>query len=642
MKKILHKTAALVAAAVLTVCTQPFTACAEDDDELKCPSGATVSSVISSQKKIDAHPYNTEHSKTDSARVELIFHDNEILYTRYYGCTNIEEHTLADENSVFEWGSLSKTFVWVSIMQLWEQGKIDLGEDIRTYLPDDFIRHLKYDDPITLMDIMNHKGGWCEKFYDSTSEDMAEMPSLEEALKNVEPAQTYRPGEVASYSNWAASLAGLIVQRVSGMDYIDYVHKNIFEPLGMEHTSAGPDFTDNPWVREQRLKMNCYEISTHNSYQENADGTTEEEMIEEFKSKGTCLFNDQLYPCGSITGTLGDLATYAQALVNDDHPLFKNAETQEKLFSGSSFYGNTDIPSFSYGFDVKEYNYTRTFGHTGATFGCVANMEFDPVSKFGVVGLSNCGDDFPNYLCQFVFGRLKAKKYIGENYEKFDLTPYSGYYSDTRTHAAGLGKFILYMDAFSIDSINAAKVADGVFLEYHSEEYYDDTIYSIVEHSDGRRGIVNSCSEYLEIKHYVPKLCLLAGFMLCGVASLFILLAKRKLNKARKASPLSFAHIITAGQFAKIISLAAMISIVIFRINEENTDGLTKTQGMIIGITQIICMVICAAALLAAAYSFITKKKLPYGRIRSLSCFTGNLITVSAMIFFEMYNFWCC
>ena len=287
MKNLLRKTAAFIAAAVLTVCTQPFNAFAENEDEQKCPSGLTVSKLISSQEKIASHPYNIEHSKTDSARVELVFHGDEIIYTRYFGCTNIEEHTPADENSVFEWGSISKTFVWVSIMQLWEQGKIDLEADIRTYLPDNFFRHLKYDDPITLMDIMNHKGGWCEKFYDSTSEDMAEMPSLEEALKNVEPAQTYRPGEVASYSNWAAALAGLIVQRVSGMDYVDYVHKNIFEPLGMEHTAVAPNLTDNPWVREQRLKMNCYEVSTHSGYEESEDGVIEEGIIEEFKSKGT-------------------------------------------------------------------------------------------------------------------------------------------------------------------------------------------------------------------------------------------------------------------------------------------------------------------------------------------------------------------
>lgn len=641
MKRILRRTAALIASAVLSVCTQPFVALAEDEDVLRCPSGATVSAVISIREKEDERDYMVNRKDSSNANVSLIFHGDDILYTRYYGCTNIEEHQLADENSVFEWGSISKTFVWVSIMQLWEHGKIDLDADIRTYLPDNFFRHLKYDDPITITDIMNHRGGWCEKFYDSTSEDMTEMPSLEEALRNTEPAQTYRPGEVASYSNWAASLAGLIVQRVSGMDYVEYVHKNIFEPLGMEHTAAGPDLTDNPWVREQRLKTLCYEISGHEVVKENENGTVEYTYVDEFKSRGTCLFNDQLYPCGSITGTLADLATYAQAFVNDEHPLFKNAETQEKLFSGSAFYGNTDIPSHSYGFIVNEYNDTRTFGHSGATFGCLSIMEFDPVSKFGVVGLTNSRDDSPNELLNPVFGRLKANRYLGGNYEKADITPYSGYYSDTRTYAAGLSKFMLYMNAFSLEDIDAAQVADDVFLECHSEDWYDDTLYGIVNTSDGRRGIVSGCSEYLEIKHYIPKLFLLAGFMLCGIASLFILLAKRKLNKAGMAAPLPFAHIITAAQFAKIISLAAMISIIVIHF-KENNDGLTGTEGMVIGITQLVCLALCVLAFLAAAYSFIAKKKLPYGKIRSISCLTGNLITVSAMIFFEMYNFWCC
>ena len=143
MKRILRRTAALIAAAMLAICTQPFSAFAKDEDVLKFPSGATVSSVISIHDKIDAHHEIAANRDKSNANVQLIFHGDEILYTRYYGCTNIEEHTLANENSVFEWGSISKTFIWVSIMQLWEQGKIDLEADIRTYLPDDFFRHLK-------------------------------------------------------------------------------------------------------------------------------------------------------------------------------------------------------------------------------------------------------------------------------------------------------------------------------------------------------------------------------------------------------------------------------------------------------------------------------------------------------------------
>ncbi|WP_141630154.1 hypothetical protein [Ruminococcus flavefaciens] len=79
----------------------------------------------------------------------------------------------------------------------------------------------------------------------------------------------------------------------------------------------------------------------------------------------------------------------------------------------------------------------------------------------------------------------------------------------------------------------------------------------------------------------------------------------------------------------------------VIRIKGDN-DGLTQTQGTVIGVIQLICLALCGLALLAAAYSLIAKKKLPYGRLRSISCFTGNLITVSAILFFEMYNFWCC
>ena len=91
---------------------------------------------------------------------------------------------------------------------------------------------------------------------------------------------------------------------------------------------------------------------------------------------------------------------------------------------------------------------------------------------------------------------------------------------------------------------------------------------------------------------------------------------------------------------AKVVSFAAMISIVVIHMKKKGF--LTKTEGMVIGITQLVCLAVCVLALLAAAYSFISKKKRPYGKIRSISCFTGNLITVSAIVFFEMYNFWCC
>lgn len=122
----------------------------------------------------------------------------------------------------------AKTMIWVSALQLYEQGKLDLEADIRTYLPDGFLTKLKYDDPITMIDLMNHRGGWQEALYTIQVTDESDIMPLGEALKYSEPPQVFRPGEVEAYSNWGAALAGYIIECVSGMDYGEYLHKNIF------------------------------------------------------------------------------------------------------------------------------------------------------------------------------------------------------------------------------------------------------------------------------------------------------------------------------------------------------------------------------------------------------------------------------
>ena len=84
---------------------------------------------------------------------------------KYSGYADMENQLPADENAVYEWGSVSKTMVWVSAMQLYEQGKLDIDADIRQYLPQGFLKKLTYDTPITLLDLMNHTGGWQQTAY---------------------------------------------------------------------------------------------------------------------------------------------------------------------------------------------------------------------------------------------------------------------------------------------------------------------------------------------------------------------------------------------------------------------------------------------------------------------------------------------
>ena len=252
----------------------------------------------------------------------VVFDDKQDICTVIYGDMNKAKNLSADENTVYEWGSVSKLLVWTSAMQLYEQGKLDLNADVRQYLPDGFLSNLSYSDPITMTDLMNHAAGFQETIAQIESENVSDLLPLDEALKTTAPAQTFRPGETVSYSNWGAALGGYIVSCISGMDYAAYVKVNIFDKLGMEHTYMRPDASDNSWAAEQRMKLNCYVRSM--------DGSGLEDI-------GESRRYINLYPAGSAGGTISDMAKFAKAFLCDskDCPLFEKDDTLDTMLSPS-------------------------------------------------------------------------------------------------------------------------------------------------------------------------------------------------------------------------------------------------------------------------------------------------------------------
>lgn len=611
--KLFGRFAAVLCAAGITFSTYTLAASAE---ERTCPSGLSFDKIETYIEKLTETNSNGTNSPSLSA---VVFCGDETLYTGFFGETDRENHIPADENTVYEWGSISKTMIWVSAMQLWEQGKLDLDADIRIYLPDDFFGHLSYDDPITMTDLMNHTGGWCETTYSIASTDENNIPSLEEALRMTEPAQTYRPGEVAAYSNWGAALAAYIVERISGMDYCEYVHKNILEPLGMEHTAVSASHGDNEWVREQRGKLKSYKLNL---------------LTQTYESLGNRMSYITLYPSGSVTGTIGDLAKYAQAFVDDNAPLFKNRETQDKLFSGSAFYGGSDIPSHSYGFGVTEYA-VRTFGHDGATVSCISYMFFDRESKTGVVALTNEpeGNNIYTAIPAWIFGKLSPDKYSDGNGEPYRL---EGYYLNSRSRASGLLKFYLYLTAVPAKNLEGISLIGDDLYQFSSG--YTTMLIGGKTYSDGSRSLNLGTSELIPEKMYTVKLCALTAYFMLAAASVFILLIKLKMKRANKLRHYTGIGVITAGQAAKIASVTAVVVLTSFASMEE-TYGLTKTIGVSMGIVQIVCMAVCVIAALVSVYALTAKKP---DKLRYILNIAGNALTVFVIVYFEMYKFWGC
>ena len=133
-----------------------------------------------------------EHEDTTVGFSTAVFNREGVIYSGYFGFANEEDGIAVNAQTVMEWGSVSKLTVWVSVMQLWEQGKIDLNEDIQVYLPHGFLKMLAYEKPITMLDLMNHTAGFEDIAFGLNAEDEESILSLEEALLKYQPEQRFR------------------------------------------------------------------------------------------------------------------------------------------------------------------------------------------------------------------------------------------------------------------------------------------------------------------------------------------------------------------------------------------------------------------------------------------------------------------
>ena len=168
--------------------------------------------------------------------VVAVVKDGKLLFAKGYGYADREKKIrVSPEDTLFRPGSTSKLFTWTAVMQQVEQGKLDLDRDVNEYL--DFKIPPAFGKPITLRDIMTHRSGFEETAKDLFVATDKDMRPLSEYLPVHLPVRIYPPGTTPAYSNYATTLAGYIVQRVSGQAFDDYIDEHIFKPLGMTHAT---------------------------------------------------------------------------------------------------------------------------------------------------------------------------------------------------------------------------------------------------------------------------------------------------------------------------------------------------------------------------------------------------------------------
>jgi CubicO group peptidase (beta-lactamase class C family) len=170
--------------------------------------------------------------------VVVIVKDGVVVVAKGYGYADLESRrTVEPETTLFRVASVSKLFTTTAVMQLVEQGKLDLAADVTEHI--DFELEDGFDKPITLGNLLTHTPGFDDEFLRTSQPLDAPQVPLGRFLADEMPRRVMPPGEMISYSNQGLALAGYMVERVSGQSFETYVQDNVLRPLGMEHTRFG-------------------------------------------------------------------------------------------------------------------------------------------------------------------------------------------------------------------------------------------------------------------------------------------------------------------------------------------------------------------------------------------------------------------
>lgn len=272
----------------------------------------------------------------------------------------------AKADSVFRCGSISKLFNAVAVLQQVEAGTLDLDAPISKYgeglLP---MNPFPDQPPVTLRQLLCHRSGLQRESAVGGYLDPSE-PSLAATVASVVPAVLVtRPGDKTRYSNIGPSIAGRVVERVTGHSFAAYQRERILGPLGMR---------DSHWERaalpRDRLVVSHLRV---------ADGRGG------WKREVTPVFDLGTIPAGNLYTTAGDLARFVQVLAAGGRGLLR-PETLAEMWRPQL---TTNAVGFGLGFAVGRFRDRPTVSHSGAVYGHSSSLVYLPAEKLGVVILAN-------------------------------------------------------------------------------------------------------------------------------------------------------------------------------------------------------------------------------------------------------------
>jgi CubicO group peptidase (beta-lactamase class C family) len=286
--------------------------------------------------------------------------DGQVLLSKGYGYADFaaKKPVVADQ-TLFRPGSISKVFTAIAVMQLVEQGKLDLDRDVNDYL--DLAIPKTYPEPVTLRRILTHTAGFEETLKNLFVPSAREMRPLRDYLIEAMPARIFPPGAVPSYSNFGLTLAGYVVERVSGEPIEKYIEAHILTPLKMNHSSFAQPLPE------------ALEANMSQGYLAAAQGSRKFEFV-------------TASPAGALSATATDMTRLMLALLGDGTLEGATILKPESVSAMEAHQFELHPALHAIGLILMEYsmNGQRIVGHGGDTIYFHSDMILMPEAHIGL------------------------------------------------------------------------------------------------------------------------------------------------------------------------------------------------------------------------------------------------------------------
>lgn len=313
--------------------------------------------------------FNEEMSKSHTAGAAIsVVKDGKLFFAKGYGYANVEKKIpVVADKTLFRVASISKLFTATAAMQLYERGVLELDADINKYLTH-FQLENPYPEPARVAQLMTHTDGTTKRLIGLAARTEAKMEPLGDYLADYMPPIVWPPGELYSYSSHSTALLGYLVERISGVPFVQYIDQNIFQPLSMRKSTflqpPPPPLASDLAVGYQYQKGN-------------------------FKPVPYLYLN--IAPAAALSTTATDMAHFMIAHLLGGR--YENSRILEedtvRLMHDQHFTEHPRLPGTAYEFHERLENNLRAIEHLGSLRGYSSSLTLLPDQNIGIFTATN-------------------------------------------------------------------------------------------------------------------------------------------------------------------------------------------------------------------------------------------------------------